>query len=666
MLAQAVEAEQDPVSYPRIDFWKSPGKKDRLVIINEGDIPKDEIFSSLGIKHSHLLDSFGICDIKEITSRQDILRYLIRNQDFSQWLINQRNKSPLPGSSQDSSGGENHFLAYFDPEREHTPFWRMIHQMLAFLNREDALPEKLRTFRDALQKTMSMEEIENQLGRDIGKMIRGVALIEGIIVFRVTIESSNRSYKVANLVFDEKTGEKSSIFGYSMYSQAYANAATADLDEIRASSLLNRIGLGSFAKELAFHQQQKEIKKALQEKTINEFSDGLVRDIREGLLDILRPLSWSDRDFANSEIGAYFSYSREGLQIRIFSWEIGEVGIKNEAFKFAKYDGYTSSKMAQIKATQDEYTKKAARTFAQIAFAGHLGNIERQRPGFFETVHSVRSFKTDDEHRWFALSNLYNTTFRPSYLELDAHRRFFFRKMKVLSEMADVALKLSKISEMLNCPLCWPEFVLDGSHIVAFEKIMPIHLIGKKGVKITPIQNMPVLNGQLLGFTGHHEGGKTVTTLTIAELIFLAQSGLPVFGEGVKLNPKKMLGAVFMTRGEGSTARTMLDKIVKVIEASRGQNPHEVVVIFDELGEGTQELSGDKLGCDVLTALKKLGVSVAFNTQITSLAEYAKQQLGAQCMQFTADHQISPGIGTGDMEGLRQRSGLDKALSGLN
>ena len=42
--------------------------------------------------------------------------------------------------------------------------------------------------------------------------------------------------------------------------------------------------------------------------------------------------------------------------------------------------------------------------------------------------------------------------------------------------------------------------------------------------------------------------------------IYLAQSGLPVFGAKLSLNVKKIIGMVFLERGSGSTLQLLLEK----------------------------------------------------------------------------------------------------------
>ena len=289
--------------------------------------------------------------------------------------------------------------------------------------------------------------------------------------------------------------------------------------------------------------------------------------------------------------------------------------------------------------------------------------IEAQKPDFLRQPFFVDSPETDREHRWFAVSNLYQgSMLRPVYLAVLQHREFFNKSVEELKKMAFLANNLSQKAQEIDSPLCWPEFILDGQGMVAFEEVYPLHLL-KKVAKPVAIRKLSDLNGQMVVFTGKHGGGKTVTSLAIAENIFLAQSGLPVFGRGFRLNPKKILGLVFIERGDGSTAEMLVKKIVNIMQGIRKEEGSKIVLVFDELGAGTQEVSGLTLGRDLLTKLsERSGISIVFNTQITSLAEFAQSKLGARCFQLDADHQVLPGIGPGGMDELRDRLGLNRLL----
>ena len=128
------------------------------------------------------------------------------------------------------------------------------------------------------------------------------------------------------------------------------------------------------------------------------------------------------------------------------------------------------------------------------------------------------------------------------------------------------------------------------------------------------------------------------------------------------MNVKDVLGMMFIERGSGSTCELLLDKIVKILKEIKHVHNSKVVLVLDEVGTGTQEMDGYKLGQDVLSKLSELGVSVLFSTQIMALAEFAKNDLGAQCFKVDEKHNLSPGIGRGGMDSLRRRKGLDKLL----
>ena len=128
------------------------------------------------------------------------------------------------------------------------------------------------------------------------------------------------------------------------------------------------------------------------------------------------------------------------------------------------------------------------------------------------------------------------------------------------------------------------------------------------------------------------------------------------------MNVKDVLGMMFIERGIGSTCELLLDKIVAILKEIKNVHNSKVVLVLDEIGTGTREVDGLKLGEDVLAKLSEMGVSVLFSTQITSLAEFARDELGAQCLRVDEKHNLSIGIGRGGMDSLRKRKGLDKLL----
>ncbi len=177
-----------------------------------------------------------------------------------------------------------------------------------------------------------------------------------------------------------------------------------------------------------------------------------------------------------------------------------------------------------------------------------------------------------------------------------------------------------------------------------------------------PISGLEPINSRIIGLTGAHGGGKTVTSLAVAELIWLAQSGLPVLGRGVRLNVKSVLGLVFIERGEGSTIQLYLEKVHEVLKAIKDIDGQQAVIVLDELGSATQEADGLKMGRSLLSTLGDAGVSVVYSTQITDLAIFSKEFLGASCYRFERTHEMLPGINDGGLGELLADMGIAEML----
>jgi len=114
--------------------------------------------------------------------------------------------------------------------------------------------------------------------------------------------------------------------------------------------------------------------------------------------------------------------------------------------------------------------------------------------------------------------------------------------------------------------------------------------------------------------------------------------------------------------GKGSTAQVLVTKIANVLRGVAKFKNHQVVVMLDELGTGTQQDAGLKLGQDVLKKLHKDGFSVYFSTQILELAHWVEDNLGGKCFKMGKNHTIEPGIANGAMNDLREKSGLNMLL----
>ena len=54
------------LDYPEVALWNMDVENKKLKIINKNDFPLDDILEGIGVRHSDLVNSFGITDKEEI------------------------------------------------------------------------------------------------------------------------------------------------------------------------------------------------------------------------------------------------------------------------------------------------------------------------------------------------------------------------------------------------------------------------------------------------------------------------------------------------------------------------------------------------------------------------------------------------------------------------
>ncbi len=166
----------------------------------------------------------------------------------------------------------------------------------------------------------------------------------------------------------------------------------------------------------------------------------------------------------------------------------------------------------------------------------------------------------------------------------------------------------------------------------------------------------------MICLTGSHGGGKTTILLSVPTALYMVQSIGLAFGTYFRFNPKRVLAALIINRGSGSTIELILVKTKKILEASERTRPNEMVAVIDELGSATQESAGDKLGRQVLEKLTSRGVSIITATQIQTLAQFAEQRLHAIACKVDRSHQITRGISDGGLDDLCEEMGVTELL----
>ena len=659
------------VLYPKVNLWKQRfEEEDRLTIINEEDFPQNEILKSLGLDKSPLRSSFGICDAEEIKARHALVRFFLDHPEFFEWIRNLNPNTSLPTS-------EGAFLNFYDPNLALNPFWEQVYRFLDLV-KGDNVPPRLQQIADTLRSALELQEPERQMAATIAERLQSVSAFEGLMKFDINTETRNRQptgddpRRSTAYIHELNCWGKDHVFGHQQYS-----FGLNDLREVSAPDWAfnwklpwNWLGLGAIFRLVAKKQNQARRRRAFEGMVIRGLSEKVRPDITQAIIQRLEA-ALGDRQMKmldHAEVTVYVDYSKEGLKLTILDVETNYKdleGGKDKGDPFCDFfKGYSREQLTEINRARQVYWQE----MSQIRQGNSTNTLRTALLAFDEQFFvrrvNVPSPTLDTQFRRFAISNMYQgAEFGALYDALKELRQFFNTHCSRLKTVAGVVHQITSKAKELNVPVCVPK-VIDNGHVISFANLYPTHLLFRlKPEQVVPIKKLPELNGQMIGLTGYHGGGKTETQISVVVNTFLAQSGLPVFGEHFHFNVKRILGMLFIAeRGKGSTCERLLDKIKNILEGIKGVPGREVVLVLDEVGTGTQEMAGFEIGRDLLLKLADQEISVLFSTQITSLAEFAQSDLSAMCFQLDEKHRVSEGIGDGGMDKLRKRKGLNKLL----
>lgn len=652
------------IQHSGVNFWNE--KATQIKFINPEDFRKERLLDILGIHRSQLRNSFGVVNREEIMKRQRLTKFFIKHPKLVKFFRKGFHEVVLP------RGGQG-FLNHFNPKKKHNPFWQLVGKFVTTISRYELVPPEIKAFISFLTETRSfLEEEERKMADGIAKRASKSTYLEG------TIDFSLRISPVESEIYFDQEKKPAEVYGYKLYSYRLSRLKEyGGAPGWLSRKFWRKVGITELVNALLKVYENSRNRILYYPLAIDYLPDYVLKEtqlfLEEKVKKILFPSS--EKSYDEVTLKVYFQYSAEGLKIRVLNISTRDRSRKEKtditSFLKRDFPGYSRRAVKRMARKNELFTYQAEQISRDIYSYQLLTAMKKRFPKLFlDSMLKIESPKTDMEFKWYSIEQLYREpAFRETYKRVNHFRNYCGNQMLLLKEIAELSEAFLSKSRKWKMSLCFPTILEDRDHVVSFDSLEPIHLIDEQRLKkrekldLVSIKSLPSLNGQLVGLTGQNAGGKSTAEEAIVNAIYLAQSGLPVFGSKFTLNIKNKIGMVFLERGSGSTLELLLRKTKKMLEGLNGSRKNGTVLILDEVGTGTQEIDGFAYGKKLLEKLSKSSCSIIFSTQILDLAKYAQDELDAQCFNFDLNHRISPGIGGGGIEKLMAEIGIQELLN---
>lgn len=667
-------------------------KSPTVRFINEGDFQKDDLLSRLGLADSELRGSFGATDRDEIISRQELVQLLWENPKLLERCGYVHTINP---STDLHMSDPFTFLADFNPKRASTPYLEAITKTRdAFADAMKASGRdaqgRLRDFIGHLDETLGdAAALEKRFIAAVYPELEQQARYHGLLRYRFEWGQSPEEIKPVD---SEAVGWRQYSFGLSSLFRLirYPEHRTWRFLTKAISYVFFPIAIFIYAWN--YWMEKKRFEPLLQ----NDLPDAMKQDVTNSVQDLIRTMQVRYREdkLNEDELGKQMSgahvnmsfavnYGEHGLRIRLINHSVekprgAHENLYNNVHDFFRQHHAIGQYTGKFRRDVDRLNRELVNRLDSTLFIWDLYRlvtrlVQGSQPDILRSegviIHDNGSKML---FRREALSLILDVhpEIAAMHKEIVKYRTSLRPVLGNIHAVAELVSSMRRATKKVDKPICFPTILPDSDHIVEFRELYPIHLIGRVnnvGKTVTSNQLVPInqlipINGQMVVLTGQNAGGKTATKVELVNAIYLAQSGLPVFAETFALNPKRVIGLVFVERGSGSLLQLLLKKTMNILEALKSQKENHVFVVIDELLTGTQETRGFEIGKQVLRKLSGSGASVIFSTQITRLAEFAVSDLHAVPFGFDINHRVSQGIALGNPEELMKELGMDKLL----
>ena len=205
--------------------------------------------------------------------------------------------------------------------------------------------------------------------------------------------------------------------------------------------------------------------------------------------------------------------------------------------------------------------------------------------------------------------------------EAAAHRENIDLNVRLLIQL-DVIFAKAKLAYRMRA---WAPIMNDRGVVVLRNARHP--LIDPKSV--VPISLHLGKDFDTMIITGPNTGGKTVTLKTVGLLTLMAECGLHVpAGDGTELSTFDSILADIGDEQSIAQSLSTFSSHMKTIVDIVAQCDDRTLVLFDELGAGTDPAEGAALAIALIEFCRKMGSTVAATTHYAELKLYAMRTKG--------------------------------------